>query len=202
MSYLEITDEELTAASDRLNPKEHLLTTLQASSIAGCADFPIATQIIDLIFSNDMYGSVFYAFPVVAAVCGALSPIALLIATLLLLLIKPVLLELGSAIRFNGGIYAYLLQCSGKSLALIGAAAMFLDAVATASTSAATVSAYLAGELDGKLDGMREAGVAIGIIIVLACVGLANVKESSAVTLSFTVIHVSLRKDGHICADV
>lgn len=137
-----------------------------------------------------MYGSVFYAFPAVAAIAGILSPISLLIACLILFFFRPILLELTSAMRFNGAIYAYCLQCSGKTMALVAVSAMFLDGVATASVSAATVSAYLSGELNGALSGMKEAAVAIGILVLGAAAGLLNLKESSGVTLTFNAIHV------------
>lgn len=138
-----------------------------------------------------MYGSVFYAFPAVVTVAGIFSPLSLLIACLLLLLYRPILLELGSAIRFNGATYAYLLHCSGTTMALLGTAAIILDGVATASVSAATVSAYISGELNGSLSGMKQAAVAIGFLILLATIGLFNIRESSAITLSFTSVHVS-----------
>lgn len=138
-----------------------------------------------------MYGSVFYAFPAVAAAAGIFSPLALLIACLILFLFRPILRELGSAIRMNGAIYSYLLQCSGKTMALVGAAAIFLDSVTTASVSAATASAYLSGEFDGALYGMKEAAVALGILALLAMVGLFNLRGSSVLAASFTAIHVS-----------
>ncbi|KAG8905917.1 hypothetical protein FRB99_007997 [Tulasnella sp. 403] len=173
VSYLEMTQENIDSAADRLKGQPVLLGSFRASSIAG----------------NAMYGSVFYAFPAVAATAGVLSPLSLLVACLILFLFRPIFLELGSAIRFNGASYVYLLQCSGKTMALIAAAAMYLDGVATASVSAATVSAYLSGEFPGVLTGMKEAAIAIAILVLLAAVGLLSLKESSTVTLSFTTIH-------------
>ncbi|KAG8954830.1 hypothetical protein FRC00_005658 [Tulasnella sp. 408] len=167
--------QDMELASSRLAEKPVLLEALRASSIAG----------------NGMYGSVFYAFPAVAAAAGIFSPLALLIACLILFLFRPILRELGSAIRMNGAIYSYLLQCSGKTMALVGAAAIFLDSVATASVSAATASAYLSGEFDGALYGMKEAAVALGILALLAVVGLFNLRGSSILAASFTVVHLT-----------
>ncbi|KAG8924000.1 hypothetical protein FRC00_005620 [Tulasnella sp. 408] len=174
-SYVEVTAQDMELASSRLAEKPVLLEALRASSIAG----------------NGMYGSVFYAFPAVAAAAGIFSPLALLIACLILFLFRPILRELGSAIRMNGAIYSYLLQCSGKTMALVGAAAIFLDSVATASVSAATASAYLSGEFDGALYGMKEAAVALGILALLAVVGLFNLRGSSILAASFTVVHLT-----------
>ncbi|KAG9036441.1 hypothetical protein FS837_001686 [Tulasnella sp. UAMH 9824] len=174
-SYVELTAHDIELASSRLAEKPVLLEALRASSIAG----------------NGMYGSVFYAFPAVAAAAGIFSPLALLIACLILFLFRPILRELGSAIRMNGAIYSYLLQSSGKTMALVGAAAIFLDSVATASVSAATASAYLSGEFDGALYGMKEAAVALGILALLAVVGLFNLRGSSVLAASFTVVHLA-----------
>lgn len=65
-----------------------------------------------------------------------------MIACIILFLWRPIFLELGSAIHLNGGNYAYLLQVSGKTLGLIGAAATLLDSVATSTVSAATAASY------------------------------------------------------------
>ncbi|KAG8857674.1 hypothetical protein FRB96_005692 [Tulasnella sp. 330] len=175
MSYIELTAEDMRSAEVRTLERHSQLDQYRASSIAG----------------NDMYGSVFYAFPAVVAVAGILSPVVLLVACTILLLYRPIFLELGSAVRFNGAIYAYLLQCSGKTMALIGTAAMCLDGVATASVSAATVSAYISGEVHGALSGMKGPVVAMAFLVFVAAMGLMNIRESSGVTLSFTVIHLA-----------
>ncbi|KAG9006649.1 hypothetical protein FRB90_009798 [Tulasnella sp. 427] len=174
-SYVELTPQDLELASRRLAEKPILLDALRASSIAG----------------NGMYGSVFYAFPAVAVAAGIFSPLALLVACLILFLFRPILRELGSAIRMNGAIYSYLLQCSGKTMGLVGAAAIFLDGVATASVSAATASAYLSGEFGGVLSGIKESAVALGILALLAMVGLFNLRGSSTLAASFTTIHLA-----------
>jgi len=118
-----------------------------------------------------------------------LSPISLLIACSILFLFRPILLELGSAVRLNGANYTYLLQFSGKTLGLIGAAATLLDAMATSMVSTATAAAYLEGDVP-KL-GISQPILALSILVALCLVGFFQVKESSIVTLTFTMIHVS-----------
>lgn len=126
---------------------------------------------------------------VVALVSGIYSPISLGIACLILLFLRPVLLELGSAIRLNGANYTYLLQVSGKTLGLIGAAATLLDAMSTSTVSAATATAYLSGEFQ-KLP-IPHVVLSLCLLACIACLALFNAKESTTLTLSFTFIHVS-----------
>lgn len=133
-------------------------------------------------------GSVFYAFPAVAAVASIFSPLALLIACLILSIYRPILLELGSAIRLNGANYVYLLQCSGKTLGSIGAAATLLDAVATSVVSAATAGAYLKGEMSTLP--IQEWAIGICLLVGVALIALISLHESSGLTLSITIIHV------------
>lgn len=132
----------------------------------------------------------FYAFPAVAAAASIFSPLALLIACLILTIYRPILLELGSAIRLNGANYIYLLQCSGKALGAVGAAATLLDAVATSVVSAATAGAYLKGET-ATLP-IQEWVIGLCLLVGIALVALISLKESSGLTLSITIIHVRI----------
>jgi len=164
------------------------------------------------IAGNGVIGSVFYAFPageqnhslhslpipdpfeLVAAASGVLSPISLFIACAILFLFRPILLELGSALRLNGANYTYLLQFSGKTLGFFGAAATLLDAMATSTVSSATAAAYLAGEVSNL--GVPHAVLAMGVLVGLCLIGFFQVKESSTVTLTFTMVHVSVSRPG------
>lgn len=142
------------------------------------------------ISGNGVVGSVFYAFPAVAAASLVFSPLSLLVACLLLTLFRPILLELASAVRLNGANYAYLLQASGKTMAIIGAAATLLDATATATVSAATAASYIQGEFDSKLP-FSPAALTIILLVALCCIALFGLRESSGLTLTITIIHVS-----------
>lgn len=124
----------------------------------------------------------------VVAVSSIFSPICLLVACLILFLWKPIFLELGSAIRLNGGNYAYLLQVSGTALGLIGAAATLLDSVATSTVSAATAASYLRGEFTSFP--IEESVVTIIVLCGLSLICLLNVRSSSTLTLLFFIIHV------------
>ena len=132
----------------------------------------------------------FYAFPAVATAASIFSPLALLIACLILTIYRPILLELGGAIRLNGANYIYLLQCSGKALGAVGAAATLLDAVATSVVSAATAGAYLKGEISSLA--IQEWAIGLCLLVGIALVALISLRESSGLTLSITIIHVCI----------
>ncbi|CAE7052581.1 unnamed protein product [Rhizoctonia solani] len=172
--YIEITDEQLKEGDQRMSEPEIQMGQFRSSSISG----------------NGVVGSIFYAFPAVAAVASIFSPLSLLIACLILTIYRPILLELGSAIRLNGANYIYLLQCSGKMLGSVGAAATLLDAVATSVVSAATAGAYLQGEISTGT--MREWTIGLFLLIGISLIALVSLRESSAFTLSITIIHLSI----------
>lgn len=143
------------------------------------------------IAGNGVFGSVFYAFPAVAAASSIFSPLSLLIASGTLFIFRPILLELASAVRVNGANYTYLLQFSGRRMGMLGAAATLLDGVATSTVSAATAAAYLAGEFDGNLP-ISQAILALCLLVALALTALASMRESAGLTLTFTIVHVSV----------
>lgn len=172
MRYLDITPVDLHAAEESLNHPVKSLNEIRATSVSG----------------NGVTGSVFYAFPVVAAVAGIYSPLCLVVATFLLLFFRPVMLELANAVHLNGANYVYLLQASGKFLAIIGAAGTLLDAIATSAVSAATASTYLAGEF-AHLP-ISTGVLAILFLIALGLFALAGLRESTTVTASVFLFHL------------
>lgn len=55
------------------------------------------------VAGNAVYGSVFYSMPAICSVSLTLSPLSMLVACLILLLWRGILVELGGAVRLNGG---------------------------------------------------------------------------------------------------
>ncbi|EJU05049.1 hypothetical protein DACRYDRAFT_114337 [Dacryopinax primogenitus] len=175
-SYLELVQSDITCAQKELDSR---------------GDTPKMGQFIaSALAGNDIIGSVFYAFPAVAAACGIYSPIALLFSSVILLLFRPVLLELVAAVRLNGGTYAYLLQFSGKSLAAVGAAATMLDAVSTSTVSAATAGSYLVGELTVGNSRLVEILLGVAFLVIIAFIALAGLRESGSVALTMLTVHI------------
>ncbi|KAN0137458.1 Amino acid permease domain containing protein [Lactarius tabidus] len=172
MRYVDISPKDLRAAEGRLSGPRQVLGHLAAMSVSG----------------NDVSGSVFYAFPLVVAAAGIYSPLCLLTASLLLLFFRPLLLELASTVRINGSNYIYLLQFSGKTLALIGAAATLLDAVATSAVSAATASAYLSAEIHSMP--ISASALAVLFLVALGILALAGIRENASATAAVFVFHI------------
>lgn len=147
----------------------------------------------------------FYAFPAVVQIAGVYSPLSLLIACMVIFLYRPfvhlcvigtswtevipdrVMTELASALPYNASNYAYLLNTTSKTFALVAAALALLDASTTASVSAASFAAYVQGEVS-----LPFAAYWITVIVlagfVLIC--LSGLKESVALAFSMLCIHV------------
>ncbi|KAH9057249.1 amino acid permease-domain-containing protein [Lactarius vividus] len=189
MRYLDISLGDLRDAESRLSGPRQVLGHLAAMSVSG----------------NDVSGSVFYAFPLVVAAAGIYSPLCLLTASLLLLFFRPVLLELASTVRINGSCvsspsapkpkltslsrnYIYLLQFSGKTMALIGAAATLLDAVATSAVSAATAGAYISAEIHSMP--ISASVLAVLFLVALGILALAGIRENASATAAVFVFHI------------
>jgi hypothetical protein len=83
--------------------------------------------------------------------------------------------------------YVYLLQFSGKMLALVGAAATLLDAVATSTVSAATASAYLSAEFHSMP--VSTTLLTVLFLIALGIVALAGIRESASATAAVFIFH-------------
>ena len=86
--------------------------------------------------------------------------------------------------------YIYLLQFSGKTLALIGAAATLLDAVATSAVSAATASAYLAAEVHSMP--ISASTLTILFLVALGILALAGIRENASAAAAVFVFHACI----------
>ena len=87
--------------------------------------------------------------------------------------------ELGSALRLNGANYAYLLQFSGKTLGLVGAAITLIDAIACSTVCAGSAVTYLLGEFTNFP--LSFAAFTVLLLIALALVTLFSIGESKNV---------------------
>ncbi|TRM67071.1 amino acid permease-domain-containing protein [Schizophyllum amplum] len=136
---------------------------------------------------NAVLGSVFYAFPSVTAVAGALSPISLLVSAITLFLWRPVMEELADALPIGGAPYSYILNSSTKAIALAGAALLLLDYAATSIVSAATAVTYIQGEVTLPFPAFVATLIILGIF---TAVSLCGVKESARVAFGVLLYHV------------
>lgn len=96
--------------------------------------------------------------------------------------------ELASALPISGAPYTYILNVSTKNISTVAASLLLLDFTSTSVVSAATAASYLSGEV--RLPFPDFVG-AIFVLLILASVGLAGVKDSARVALSMVTFHVS-----------
>ncbi|KAI5116511.1 hypothetical protein M0805_001866 [Coniferiporia weirii] len=140
------------------------------------------------VAANEVFGSVFYAFPPVIAVAGAYSPISLLIATSTLFLWRPIVEDLTSAFLISGSNYAYLINVTSKNVALAGGVLTLLDYATTVVVSASTASVYISGEIN--LSYPLYVGTLIVVILPLI-ISLLGLKESARVALAILSFHMA-----------
>ncbi|KAI4527006.1 hypothetical protein K525DRAFT_264562 [Schizophyllum commune Loenen D] len=116
---------------------------------------------------NAVLGSVFYAFPSVTAVAGALSPISLFVASITLFLWRPIMEELADALPIGGAPYSYM-----QAAALAGAALLLLDYAATSIVSAATAVTYIQGEVTLPFPAFVATLIILGIFTAVSLCGV------------------------------
>ncbi|GAA5889213.1 hypothetical protein JCM5296_005836 [Sporobolomyces johnsonii] len=177
MSYFELSHEEVAEATKEEEERktrdgEGVLGAWLASGVAGVA----------------VAGSPLYAFPALVGVASVYSPIALLVATMLLTCWQPIMKELAAALPISGANYAYLLNSSGSLLfALLSASLTILDDVATSVVAAATASSYVVDESHSSLG---TAPLTIILLFGITAIGLVGVKGSASVTLATLSFHL------------
>jgi hypothetical protein len=209
MRYLDISLQDLRDAERSLSDPRQVLGHLAAMSVSGNDVSGSVFYAFPLVVAAAGKVSCFDCLTHLTNwETGIYSPLCLLTASLLLLFFRPVLLELASTVRINGSCvssqhvpipssrrsftrnYIYLLQFSGKTLALIGAAATLLDAVATSAVSAATASAYLSAEIHSLP--ISASTLAVLFLVALGVLALAGIKENATATAAVFVFHVRI----------
>ncbi|KAH8112836.1 amino acid permease-domain-containing protein [Phellopilus nigrolimitatus] len=172
VSYLELSPTDIQRGEEAVkqDKKGPVLGPWEASAVA----------------ANEVFGSVFYAFPPVVAASGVYSPISLLIATSTLFLWRPIIEELTSAFPISGANYTYLINVTSKGIALMGGALALLDYATTVVVSASTASAYISGEV--KLPFPIYVGTLI-IVVLPLIISLLGLRESTRTALGILSFH-------------
>ncbi|SGZ01980.1 BQ5605_C033g11178 [Microbotryum silenes-dioicae] len=173
VEFLEITNDETEQARKQRSAQmdrdgESSLGKWSASGVAGVA----------------VAGSPLYAFPTLVGVASIYSPISLLIATLLLSVWRPIMIELASAFPIDGSNYIYMLNSSTtKTFAIVACALTLLDDVCTAVVGAATGAAYIPVE-------WNVPWMTVILIIAVTLIALSGVKGSAEVTTAILIFHL------------
>ena len=140
------------------------------------------------VAGNDILGSVFYAFPSVVSVASVYSPLSLFIATLILFVWRPIMVELGSALPLPGAAYTYLLQTTGKKVAIVGATLGLLDFISTAVVSSLTAATYISGETDHLPIPVPWLGLLF--LVSFAILSLVGLRETTTTAFIILAYHV------------
>lgn len=122
----------------------------------------------------------------VAGVSGNLIWLSFFIASITALSTAFSYAELSSAFPRAGGEYEYAKQAFGKKIGFFLGAIISINGI----ISGATVSLGFAGYLSGLI-GINLIVAALGIIIILFCVNVYGIRESSIVNIIFTLLEVS-----------
>jgi amino acid transporter len=139
VSYLELTPEDLNAAQNEIDKPQMRLGqwVLPVHSytyvISALRQLPLMMYleaVVPVLVGREII-VVFYCFGTILPVSGAYSILSLAISGLLLIIFRPILREIVSAVPFNGGNYSYLLNFASKTFAVVAAAITLLDAVTT-----------------------------------------------------------------------
>jgi len=183
MMMLELSKKELEQSQEVIDKRpKPILEWARAASIAG----------------NALTGSVFYSIPAVLAACTIFTPLSLLLAILLLWPFRPIICQLAQTIQ-NGDAssYTYLLNVVHRSwIALIAAAIILLDAVATGSVSAATAANYISNQVtladpsSSVSSFLQGAGVVVVLLSGMTLVSLLGLRDSASIALVMITIHL------------
>jgi len=138
------------------------------------------------ICGNDITSSVLYVAAYTGYVCGAFSPIALILVACLLALFRPIYTEVVTALPMNGGTYNALLNTTTKKWASVAAALSILSYIATAVISATSAMEYLK-TLYEKLPIMW---CVLALLAFFAILNLVGITESAIVAVVLFWTHL------------
>lgn len=122
----------------------------------------------------------------VAGVSGNLIWLSFFIASITALFTAFSYAELSSAFPKAGGEYEYAKHAFGKKLGFFLGAIISINGI----ISGATVSLGFAGYLSGLI-GINLIIAALGIIIIVFCINVYGIRESSVINIIFTLLEVS-----------
>jgi hypothetical protein len=137
MSYLDLTEEDLTAAKRKIDAPRTLLgqwvLPLEHKSNISVPRLLLEMMLLEAVTSPQSYKLtvVFYCFAAILPASGVYSIISLFVSGLLLNVFRPILQENASAVPYNGGSYSYLVNFTTKTIAVVAAAITALDAITT-----------------------------------------------------------------------
>ncbi|KAJ8569295.1 hypothetical protein ON010_g5966 [Phytophthora cinnamomi] len=137
------------------------------------------------IIGNDFLGSVLYSTSNVAAKAGKLTPVPLLMVSIVVQLYKFMYAEVITAIPMNGGTYNALLNATSKPIATVAACLSILSYLTTGVIAATSGIKYLGTQVNIPFECCT-----VALLLVFAIVAFTGIKTSSRVALVIFLHHI------------
>jgi amino acid transporter len=166
--YVTAPPEEIQVIKDKMAQEKHLLGEWLSTAICG----------------NDILSSVLYSSGLVALKAGALTPIPLLMVSIVLYFFRFIYEEVVTAIPLNGGSYNVLLNTTSKRVAAFGAALGILSYLATGVVSGASAANYLGTQVE-----LPIVLTTVGLLFFFALLNIIGIGESAIVALAIFTFH-------------
>lgn len=138
------------------------------------------------ICGNGILSSVLYVSGIAILFAGVYAPLILLVIAGILFLYKSVYTEVVEALPINGGAYNCLLNGTSKTFAAIAGVMTILSYTATAVISAKVGVTYF-----HSLVNIPVIPVTLGLLLLVAALVIAGIKDSSRVALIIFGTHIS-----------
>ncbi|ETN15298.1 hypothetical protein PPTG_06585 [Phytophthora nicotianae INRA-310] len=168
-------------SSQRLYIPATDLANIQLSQSRTLLSEWLATAII----GNDFLGSVLYSVSNVAAKSGKLTPVPLLMVSIVVQLYKLMYAEVITAIPMNGGTYNALLNTTSKPIATVAACLGILSYVATATVAAISAVNYLSTQVNIPI-----VACTIAILLAFGLLALLGIVANSRAALAIFLHHI------------
>lgn len=143
---------------------------------------------LTLAIVNGVIGSAIFGMPAqIAALTGALSPFAHLLAALGVLTIVLCFAEVASRFDESGGAYLYSREAFGRHVGFQAGWLTLWTRLLSAAANLNVFASYLAQVLPAAGSGAVRSGVILGVLAVITVINLVGVKQASWAIDVFTV---------------
>lgn len=164
-----VPDDELRSIREKLSEPKHQLSQWPATAICG----------------NDILSSVLYSSGLVAVKAGKLTPIPLILVSIVLYFFRFIYEEVVTAIPLNGGSYNVLLNTTSKKFAAFGAALGIISYLATGVVSGTSAVHYLGTQVE-----LSVVPWTIALLFLFAVLNLIGIAESAVVATCIFFFHI------------
>ncbi len=143
---------------------------------------------LTLAIVNGVIGSAIFGMPAqIAALTGAKSPLAHLIAALAVLTIVLCFAEVASRFEDSGGAYLYSREAFGRHVGFQAGWLTLWTRLLSAAANLNVFASYLSQILPAAASGTGRSAVIVGVLVVITAINLIGVRQASWAVDVFTV---------------